>query len=301
MKGGHCIIAASANEEQGLEKLLEKRIPFLHEEGHTNMFAELSKENCKAIRMQVAEEWWNIQEAKMPGSNSTIYGEYAEKAWAAAQKSDAEMKRRRAAGEKVKVKSIGNRYKANMRTYFKTHIDKLFGSNFVLDYLICFGVCTPAMIAAKNIVDENRRKLYAESCNKKLPHDAHEHTTKVSARRLAEHLGRNPPPVMGERPKLKNQSQIALSYSRLYDKQTKKFKEGNPTPKQIREREIYADKLWKRAEDLAQELGNPYQGRDGQKKYPKGEPKTMMDEFLIVFREIVASGDFLLLVFECTH
>ena len=157
------------------------------------------------------------------------------------------------------------------------------------------------MIAAKNIVDENRRKLYAESCNKKLPHDAHKYTTKVSARRLAQHLGGNPPPVMGERPKPMTQSQIALSYCRLYDKQTEKFKEGNQPPKRIREREIYADRLWQRAENLAQELGNPYRGRDGQMKYPKGEPTKMMDEFLIVFREMLASGDFLLLVFECTH
>ena len=81
-----------------------------------NSDQEISKENCKAIRKQIADEWWNTQEAKMSDSNYTIYGEYAEKAWAAAQKSDAEMKERLAAGEDVKWKSIGNRYKANMRT-----------------------------------------------------------------------------------------------------------------------------------------------------------------------------------------
>ena len=272
----------------------------MHQEGHTEMLVELSKESCKAIKKEILDEWWNTQEPKVPGSNYINYGEYAKKAWTAAEKSDAEMKERLRAGEDVQWRSIGNRYKKNMQTYFKTHIDKLFGSNFVLDSLICFGVCTKAMIAAKNIVDENRRKLHAENGNKKLPHDAHKLTTKVSARRLAQHLGENPPPVMGERPKPMTQSQIALSYCRQYDKK-EKFKQENPDPRVIRRREIFRDQLWQRAEDLAEKLGNPYQGRDGQMKYPKGKPITMMDEFLIVFRDMLASGEFLLLVFECTH
>ena len=182
------------------------------------MFVELSKESCKAIHAEMEAEWVATQEEKIPGSTRIKYGEYACKAWQAAEKADEDMHRRRALGEKVTWKAKYTRYRSNLSGYFETHIDKLFGSNFVLDYLICFGVCTPGMIAAKNIVDENRRKLQAETGTTKLPPNAHLKTTKVSARRLAQYLGENPPPVMGEQSKPMTQSALALSSARLYDK-----------------------------------------------------------------------------------
>ena len=70
------------------------------------------------------------QEEKIPGSTRINYGEYACKAWQAAEKADEDMHRRRALGEKVTWKAKYTRYRSNLSGYFKTHIDKLFGSNF---------------------------------------------------------------------------------------------------------------------------------------------------------------------------
>ena len=107
MKDGHYIIAEPQIQHQDLEKILDKRMPILYKEGHTEMFVELSKASCKAINAKMLEEWLEIQEQKIPDSKRVKYGEYAWKAWEAAEKADADMKRKKTLAKKSQRRVSG--------------------------------------------------------------------------------------------------------------------------------------------------------------------------------------------------
>ena len=99
---------------------------FLYREGQTKMFVELSKESCKAIHAEMEAEWVATQEEKIPGSTRIKYGEYACKAWQAAEKADEDMHRRRALGEKVTWKAKHTRYRSNLSGYFSKRISTIY-------------------------------------------------------------------------------------------------------------------------------------------------------------------------------
>ena len=101
--------------------VLRLRVQYQLMEKHECVFQELTKESCKEIHKLMFTKWLETQEQEVDGR--IVYGEYAVKAWQAAQKNDPPKPGRRQL-------TVNQRYDRNMNSYYKTHSDHRFGTIF---------------------------------------------------------------------------------------------------------------------------------------------------------------------------